>query len=76
MKSMTRALATIVVLVMGGAATTSWAQSGFEAEPVLKAKDLAPPELLKGPNFTVDERVPVDGLEFGAKVLDRFLAQA
>ena len=61
MKSMTRALATIVVLVMGGAATTSWAQSGFEAEPVLKAKDLVAPELLKGPNFTVDERVPVVG---------------
>jgi len=61
LKSMTRALATIVVLVMGGAATTSWAQSGFEAEPVLKAKDLVAPELLKGPNFTVDERVPVVG---------------
>jgi hypothetical protein len=46
---------------MGGAATTSWAQSGYEAEPVLKAKDLVAPELLKGPNFTVDERVPVVG---------------
>ena len=60
MKSMTRALAMIVVLVMGGA-TTSRAQSGYEAEPVLKAKDLVPPELLKGPNFTVAERVPVVG---------------
>src|SRR5580765_6481680 len=57
---MTRALAMIVVLVMGGA-TTSRAQSGYEAEPVLKAKDLVPPELLKGPNFTVAERVPVVG---------------
>ena len=27
----------------------------------LKAKDLVAPELLKGPNFTVDERVPVVG---------------
>ena len=51
----------MVVLMMGGASTISWAQSGFEAEPVLKAKDLVAPELLKGPNFTVDERVPVVG---------------
>jgi hypothetical protein len=61
LKSMTRALAIIVILVTGGATATSWAQSGFEAEPVLKAKDLVAPELLKGPNFTVDERVPVVG---------------
>jgi hypothetical protein len=61
LKSMTRALAMIVILVMGGATATSWAQSGFEAEPVLKAKDLVAPELLRGPNFTVDERVPVVG---------------
>ena len=60
MNSMISALAMIVVLVMGGA-TTSWAQSRYEAEPVLKAKDLVGPELLKGPNFTVDERVPVVG---------------
>ena len=60
MKSKISALAILVVLVMGGA-TTSWAQSGYEAEPVLKAKDLVAPELLKGPNFTVDERVPVVG---------------
>jgi hypothetical protein len=58
---MTRALALMVIVVMGGAATASWAQSGYEAEPVLKAKDLVAPELLKGPNFTVDERVPVVG---------------
>ena len=61
MKSMISALAMIAVLVMGGATATSWAQSGYEAEPVLKAKDLVAPELLKGPNFTVDERVPVVG---------------
>ena len=61
MKSMISALAMIAVLVMGGAAATSWAQSAFEREPVLKAKDLVAPELLKGPNFTVDERVPVVG---------------
>jgi hypothetical protein len=33
----------------------------YEAAPVLKAKDLVAPELLRGPNFTVDERVPVVG---------------
>ena len=37
------------------------AQSGFEAEPVLKATDLVAPELLKGPHFTVDNRVPING---------------
>jgi hypothetical protein len=57
---MTSALAMIVLLVMGSA-TASWARSGYEVEPVLKAKDLVAPELLKGPNFTVDERVPVIG---------------
>ena len=60
LNSMLSAVTMIVVLVMGGA-TTSWAQSGYEAEPVLKAKDLVAPELLRGPNFTVDERVPVVG---------------
>jgi hypothetical protein len=55
------ALAIASVLVAGGVATTSWAQSGYEAEPVLKASDLVSPELLRGPNFTVDERVPVVG---------------
>ena len=51
----------LAVLVAEGATTTSWAQSGYEAEPVLRAKDLVAPELLRGPNFTVDERVPVVG---------------
>ena len=46
---------------MGTAVMTARAQSGFETEPVLKAKDLVAPELLKGPHFTVDDRVPVKG---------------
>jgi len=58
---MASALVMIAILLTGGASTTSWAQSGYEAEPVLKAKDLVAPELLKGPHFTVDERVPVVG---------------
>jgi hypothetical protein len=56
----TVALATASVLIMG-TMTTVRAQSGFEAEPVLKATDLVAPELLKGPNFTVDNRVPIKG---------------
>lgn len=39
-----------------------WAQEGFEALPVLKATDLAPAVLLKGPRFRVDEKTPVKGL--------------
>ena len=56
----TVALATASVLIMG-TMTTVRAQSGFEAEPVLKATDLVAPELLKGPHFTVDNRVPING---------------
>src|SRR5215470_15750743 len=37
------------------------AATGYETEPVLNAKDLATPELLKGPHFTVDPKVPVKG---------------
>jgi hypothetical protein len=44
-----------------GTMTTVRAQSGFETEPVLKATDLVAPELLKGPHFTVDNRVPING---------------
>src|SRR5262245_50890680 len=35
------------------------AQSGFEVPPVFKASDVAPPAMLRGRRFTVDERVPV-----------------
>lgn len=58
MKSTISALAILTVLAAG---TTGGAQSAFEPEPVLKASDLVAPELLKGPRFTVDERVPVKG---------------
>jgi hypothetical protein len=30
--------------------------------PVLQASDLAPPHLLKGPTFVVDDQVPIQGL--------------
>jgi len=54
-------IAMITVLIMGATVMTARGQSGFETEPVLKAKDLVAPELLKGPHFSVDDRVPVKG---------------
>jgi hypothetical protein len=39
------------------------APAGFEDAPVLRASDLAPADLLKGQGFTVDESVPVKGLQ-------------
>ena len=57
----TMALAMASVVIMGSTVTTVRAQSGFETEPVLKATDLVAAELLKGPHFTVDNRVPIKG---------------
>jgi hypothetical protein len=56
------ALATAALLITGGAGTPAQAQSGFEKEPVLNAKNLVAPDLLKGPYFTVDDAVPVKGM--------------
>jgi hypothetical protein len=53
-------MTTALILVSGWAAHAQPAAS-FETEPVLNAKDLATPELLKGPHFTVDPKVPVKG---------------
>ena len=47
-------------LLLAGAATAA-SDPAFEAEPVLRARDLVAPELLRGPRFTVDDRVPVKG---------------
>src|SRR5262245_1218788 len=52
---------TTVLILVGGWVAQAQAASGFETEPVLNAKDLATPELLKGPHFTVDPKVPVKG---------------
>ena len=41
--------------------TTSFAQQGYEATPVLSASKILPPELLSGPNHRVQERVTNDG---------------
>ena len=52
----------VLALIAAGATVPARAASGFEVPPVLKASDLAPPELLKGPRFHVDPEVPTDGL--------------
>ena len=47
-------------IMLLGSTATAHAQ-GYEKEPVLAAKDLVGPELLKGPHFTTDPKVPVMG---------------
>ena len=67
----TRALlVTAAVLLACSAVARAQTPAGYEAEPVLDAKDLATPELLKGPDFTVDAKVPVRGF------LERFTIQS
>ena len=61
MKTAIAVLAATAVILIGSAATRAQAPSGYEAEPVLNAQDLATSELLKGPHFTVDPKVPVRG---------------
>jgi hypothetical protein len=56
-----RILMIVAAVVIVSVVTIAHAQSSFEAEPVLQAKDLVAVELLKGPHFTVDSRVPVKG---------------
>src|SRR5262245_325153 len=47
---------------LGGTVRGAEAQPAFEAPPVFRASELLPPEMLAGPNFRVDDRVPTDGL--------------
>lgn len=61
MRTAIAALMTTVLILVGGWVAHAQAPAGFEAEPVLNAKDLATPELLQGPHFTVDPKVPVKG---------------
>ncbi len=51
----------VAAMFFGFAVAGAQAPSGYEQEPVLDAKDLATPELLSGPHFTVDPKVPVKG---------------
>jgi hypothetical protein len=59
MRMMTTVVLAGVILAAG--AVPAQPTGGYEKEPVFKASDLVPPELLKGPHFTVDSRVPVKG---------------
>ena len=61
MRTAIATLMTTALILVGGWMAQAQAPAGFEAEPVLNAKDLATPELLQGPHFTVDPKVPVKG---------------
>ena len=59
-------------LMPGGTDSKAWSKlkiTGYGFSPLLLPADLDFASLFHG----VDERVPIDGLEFGARVLDRFL---
>jgi hypothetical protein len=56
------ALAAAMLWPGGGLGTVAHAQATVEAPPVLKASELAPPDLLKGPTFVVDDQVPIQGM--------------
>jgi len=58
---MTRKMAALGLLAVTVLAAGAWAETPYEAEPVLKAADLVGPEILRGPRYTVDSRVPVKG---------------
>ncbi len=47
--------------MLSAIALSNWAMAQTEAPPVLRARDLAPAEVLAGPNFNVDDVVPTDG---------------
>src|SRR5436190_2986794 len=61
MKQVIATLAMMAMTMMASEAAYAQAPAGYETEPVLNAKDLATPELLQGPHFTVDPKVPVRG---------------
>jgi hypothetical protein len=61
MKIAKAALVVMTLILLGSGTAHAQAPAGYETEPVLNAKDLAVPELLKGPHFTVDPKVPVKG---------------
>jgi hypothetical protein len=55
------ALVGMTLILLGSGTAHAQTPAGYETEPVLNAKDLAVPELLQGPHFTVDPKVPVKG---------------
>ena len=66
---------TVPYLMSGGTDGKSWSRAGIRCFGFAPLR--LPPELdFVGMFHGVDERVPVASLEFGARVLDRFLDQA
>ena len=51
---------TMALTMLAGGVQEVRAAAGYEKQPVLQASQLAPAELLKGPRFHVDEKVPTD----------------
>jgi hypothetical protein len=70
MKAAISVVTAALVILIGSAVTQAQAPAGYETEPVLNAKDLAAADLLKGPHFTVDPKVPVKGF------MERFTIQS
>ena len=52
----------VVEMCLWVVAPAALAQPAFQAPPVLRARELLPPDMLAGPHFQVDDRVPTDGL--------------
>lgn len=52
----------LMIAAMVTATAALAASDGFEAPPVLRAADVAPPDLLNVPGVRVDDRVATDGL--------------
>jgi hypothetical protein len=53
-------LAMMFVVAPGGDRAVGGMKANYEKQPVLKASQLAPAELLKGAHFQVDETVPTE----------------
>ena len=62
MSRMTQLIFVILMLAAAGISAAAHAKAPYETPPVLKASDLAPPMMLKGPRFTVDEAAPTTDL--------------
>ena len=52
----------LLCLIVSVGTASAQSASVFEIPPVLPAQDLAPPSLLNGTGFQVDNQVPTDGL--------------
>jgi hypothetical protein len=54
-------LLVMALTMLAGGGLVVGAAPGYERQPVLQASQLAPAELLKGPGFQVDSKVPTEG---------------